>query len=128
MWFQIDVGAVQWFVIAYLLPISGFVLAFGKLGNLYGHRRIFMLGMLVSLLAHTLSGLAPSYGSLLCLRVLQGLGFGLIFGQWAGLDDDPRRRRPSQSGAVDVHDGVWGGHGRMVAGPIMGGPVIDIWG
>ena len=36
-WFEIDVGAVQWLVIAYLLPMSSFVLVFGKLGDLYGH-------------------------------------------------------------------------------------------
>ena len=124
-WFQIDVDAVQWLVIAYLLPMSGFVLVFGKLGDLYGHRRIFMLGMLISLLAHILSGLAPSYGSLLCLRVLQGLGFGLILGSGPALmtflvDEDLRSR------VLSMYTMMFGVG--MAVGPIMGGLVIDIWG
>lgn len=77
-WFGIDISAVQWLVIAYLLPMSSLVLIFGKLGDLYGHRRIFALGLLVSIVAHSLSGLAPDYDLLLLLRVLQGIGFGLI--------------------------------------------------
>ncbi len=124
-WFELDVGAVQWLVIAYLLPMSGFVLAFGKLGDLYGHRQIFMAGMLVSLLAHLLSGLAPSYGSLLCLRVLQGMGFGMVLGSGPALatflvDDDVRTR------VLSMYTMAFGAG--MAAGPIIGGLVIDVWG
>ena len=124
-WFEIDVTAIQWLVIAYLLPMSGFVLVFGKLGDLYGHRRIFMIGMLLSMLAHILSGFAPTYGSLLCLRVLQGLGFGLILGSGPALatfivDEQDRSR------VLSIYTMTFGAG--MAAGPVIGGLVIDIWG
>lgn len=124
-WFEIDVGAVQWLVIAYLLPMSGFVLVFGKLGDLYGHRQIFMAGLLVSLFAQFLSGFALSYGSLLCLRVLQGLGFGMILGSGPALatflvDEDVHTR------VLSMYTMTFGAG--MAAGPIIGGLVIDVWG
>jgi MFS family permease len=112
-------------VIAYLLPMSGFVLVFGKLGDLYGHRRIFMIGMWLSMLAHTLSGFAPTYGALLCLRVLQGLGFGLILGSGPALAtflvDEQHRSRVLSIYAMTFGAG-------MAAGPVIGGLVIDVWG
>lgn len=105
--------------------MSGFVLVFGKLGDLYGHRRIFMIGLLLSMLAHTLSGFAPTYGSLLSLRVLQGLGFGLILGSGPALATflvDERHR----SRVLSIYTMTFGAG--MAAGPIIGGLVIDVWG
>jgi predicted MFS family arabinose efflux permease len=77
------------------------------------------------LLAHILSGLAPSYGSLLCLRVLQGLGFGLVLGSGPALatflvDEDHRSR------VLSMYTMIFGAG--MAAGPAIGGLVIDIWG
>ena len=105
--------------------MSGFVLVFGKLGDLHGHRRILMIGMLISMLAHTLSGFAPTYGSLLCLRVLQGLGFGLILGSGPALATflvDERDR----SRVLSIYTMTFGAG--MAAGPVIGGLVIDVWG
>ena len=105
--------------------MSGFVLVFGKLGDLYGHRRIFITGMLLSMLAHTLSGFAPTYGTLLCLRVLQGLGFGLILGSGPALAtfivDEQYRSR-----VLSIYTMTFGVG--MAAGPVVGGLVIDVWG
>ncbi len=124
-WFQLDIAAIQWLVIAYLLPMSSFVLAFGKLGDLYGHRRIFMIGTLLSLVAHTLSGLAPSYDWLLCLRMFQGIGFGMILGSGPALatffvHEDQR------SHALAMYTMVFGAG--MALGPAIGGLLVDQWG
>lgn len=124
-WFAIDVAAIQWLVIAYLLPMSCFVLVFGKLGDLFGHQRIFMIGTLLSLVAHALSGLSPDYNSLLFLRAFQGLGFGMILGSGPALatflaDEDQRSR------VLSMYTMVFGAG--MALGPAIGGLLVDSWG
>lgn len=75
---QQDLGftssGVQWVIIGYALPFGGFLLVGGRLGDLFGTRRIFMTGMVVFAVASMVGGLALSPGMLVAARVAQGLG------------------------------------------------------
>jgi MFS family permease len=76
--FTLETRAIRWVVICYVLTYSSLMLAFGKLGDRIGHRRVFRAGLLVSALGLVLCALAADYGSLLAARVVQGIGTALV--------------------------------------------------
>ncbi len=75
---QKDLGfsetSLAWVVNAYLLTYGGFLLLGGRLGDLYGHRRLFIAGITLFTLASLLCGLSTSQGMLVGARAVQGLG------------------------------------------------------
>jgi EmrB/QacA subfamily drug resistance transporter len=79
---QKDLGlseaSLQWIVNAYTLVFGGFLLLGGRLGDLLGRKRIFLLGLVIFTTASFLNGLANSEGFLIAARSLQGLGAALI--------------------------------------------------
>lgn len=69
---------LQWVVNAYSLFFGGFLLLGGRAGDLFGHRRLFLLGVAVFSLASLFNGLAQSSGMLIGGRAAQGLGAALV--------------------------------------------------
>ena len=68
---------LSWIVTGYALAFGGLLLLGGRLGDLYGRRRIFMTGLVIFAVASLLGGLATNEGLLLGARGLQGLGAAL---------------------------------------------------
>src|SRR5499425_898424 len=72
-----DLGFSQtslvWVVNAYMLTFGGFLLLGGRLGDLFGHRRMFLLGIVLFTLASLACGLANGQGLLIGARAVQGL-------------------------------------------------------
>jgi EmrB/QacA subfamily drug resistance transporter len=66
--------SLAWVVNAYLLTYGGFLLLGGRLGDLYGHRRLFLSGITLFTLASLCCGLAGSQGFLVTARAVQGVG------------------------------------------------------
>jgi EmrB/QacA subfamily drug resistance transporter len=71
-------GSLQWLVNAYTLVFGGFLLLGGRLGDLLGRKRVFLVGLVIFTGASLLDGLASSEGVLVASRALQGLGAALI--------------------------------------------------
>jgi EmrB/QacA subfamily drug resistance transporter len=71
--FGASLAAVQWVPMAYLLASGGLVLVFGRLGDLRGHRRVFLAGLLAFVAASTLCAAAPTISALVAFRALQGI-------------------------------------------------------
>src|SRR3954449_11797180 len=69
---------LQWIVNAYTLVFGGFLLLCGRLGDLLGRKRLFLIGLVIFTAASLLDGLAQSEGMLIGSRALQGLGAALI--------------------------------------------------
>jgi len=69
---------LQWVITAYALVFGGFLLLGGRVGDLFGRRRLFMIGLLVFSAGSALGALSWSAGSLIAFRALQGLG-GALF-------------------------------------------------
>ena len=69
---------VQWVVAAFALTLSALLLTGGSLGDLYGRRRIFSLGVVLFALASLWCGLAPNIEQLVAARALQGIGGALL--------------------------------------------------
>jgi EmrB/QacA subfamily drug resistance transporter len=70
--------SLAWVVNAYLITFGGFLLLGGRLGDLYGHRRLFVLGIALFTLASMACGLATSQGMLVGARAVQGVGGALV--------------------------------------------------
>jgi len=76
--FDADFAGLQWVVNGYTLTLAALILLGGSLGDLYGRRRVFVVGVVWFALASALCGLAPSVGLLTAGRALQGVGGALL--------------------------------------------------
>jgi EmrB/QacA subfamily drug resistance transporter len=113
---------VQWVVEAYSLFLSALLLVGGSLGDHFGRRRVFLIGVAGFALASAWCGLAPGTNQLIAARAVQGIAAALLVpGSLALLSasfDEKRRGR-----AI----GTWSGFGSITAavGPLVGGWLID---
>ncbi|MCW5749287.1 MAG: MFS transporter [Alphaproteobacteria bacterium] len=123
--FELQVRTIQWIVICYVLTYTSLMLVFGKLGDLFGYRRIFQLGLGLSAVAFVLCALAPSFAGLLAARVLQGLGAALALScapaLATSLYDESRRTQ-----ALGIYAGLFSVSWAL--GPLLGGVLVDHWG
>jgi EmrB/QacA subfamily drug resistance transporter len=116
-----SLAALQWTVNAYMVTLAGLILLGGSLGDRYGRRRIFVIGVVWFAAASLLCGLAPTPGVLIAARALQGIGGALLTPGslaliQASFHPDDRAR------AV----GLWSGFGGVGAavGPFLGGWLV----
>ena len=70
----VSINGLQWIVTAYSLTWAGFLMLSGRMGDIYGHKTLFIIGVLLFSLASLTGGLAHSEIVLIVARVLQGLG------------------------------------------------------
>ncbi|RJL32554.1 MDR family MFS transporter [Bailinhaonella thermotolerans] len=116
------VDHLSWVVTAYLLTSTVATPVYGKLGDMYGHKRVFLSAVALFLAGSALCGAAADMGQLIAFRAVQGLGAGgLIVGgiSLIGLLVPPRQRGKYQ--------GLSGGLMAltMIAGPLVGGVITD---
>jgi len=123
--FGLPLQSIQWIAIAYVLTYAAIVLVCGRLGDLYGHRLIFRLGLLISVVALTLCALAETYAVLLGFRVLQGVGTALVMSCAPALTVAlyPEAERTK---ALSVYGMLYSAG--IAAGPVIGGFAIDAMG
>ncbi|KFE56787.1 transporter [Pseudomonas syringae] len=76
--FSAGVQTVQWVVLAYLLGVTMAILIAGRLGDLYGSRRVLLAGIMLFTLASVGGAVAPSLGWLIAGRALQGVGAAVL--------------------------------------------------
>jgi EmrB/QacA subfamily drug resistance transporter len=116
--------SLAWVVNAYLLTYGGFLLLGGRLGDLYGHRRLFLIGILVFTLASLACGLSTSQGALVVARSVQGLGGAVAsavsLSLMVNLFTDPAERAK----AMGIFGFVAAGGGSI--GVLLGGIITDV--
>lgn len=117
-----DFSALQWTVTAYSLTLASLILLGGSLGDRFGRRRVFVIGVVWFATASLLCGLAPSAGLLIAARALQGVGGALLTpGSLAMIQASfaPEDR----SRAI----GAWSGLGGVATavGPFVGGYLVE---
>lgn len=76
--FASDIAAIEWVVVIYLLVISGLLLSFGRLGDLYGHKPVYLAGFVIFTLSSALCGFAQSAGMLVFSRGVQAFGAAML--------------------------------------------------
>jgi EmrB/QacA subfamily drug resistance transporter len=120
--FHTGIAALQWVMTSYILTLAAFLLIGGSLGDRFGRRRVYLLGVVWFALASAACGFAPSADFLIITRVLQGIGGALLTpGSLAILESSfaPADR----ARAI----GAWSGLGgvAVAAGPLIGGYLIS---
>ncbi|MGH8573170.1 MAG: DHA2 family efflux MFS transporter permease subunit, partial [Gammaproteobacteria bacterium] len=116
------VAGLQWTLNGYVLTLAALILLGGSLGDIYGRRRVFNLGVVVFLVASALCAAAPSIELLIVARFLQGIGGALLTPASLAIiaavfHPDDRAR------AI----GLWAGLGAIAGaiGPLLGGYLTD---
>src|SRR5262245_23718105 len=120
--FDVGVAALQWVMNGYLLTLAAFLLIGGSLGDLFGRRRVYLIGIVWFALASAACGLATSAAFLIVTRVLQGVGAALLTpGSLAILEAS---FVPADRGRAI---GAWSGLSgvAIAAGPLIGGYLIS---
>ena len=123
--FGLPIQMIQWVVICYVLTYASLMLAFGRLGDIFGHTRVFRTGLAWSVVAFLLCAAAPAYGWLLFCRFLQGIGAGLVISVAPALVTGlfPESRRARAVAAFTMIFAL-----ASAAGPLIGGVLVNIWG
>lgn len=123
--FGTSIASVEWVTLAYLLTVTTLLLTFGRLGDLIGHKKIYILGFGVFLVGSILCALAQSLPQLIGFRVLQALGAGMVMSVGPALIT--RAFPPTERGralginALSVAAG-------LTVGPILGGFLLAGYG
>jgi EmrB/QacA subfamily drug resistance transporter len=118
---HLSTAGLEWVVSSYLLVVAGLLLVGGRLADVYGRRRVFIIGLTVFTLSSLAAGLASSGGMLIGARAVQGFGAALLMPTTLAIIlatfQDVRERT--------MAIGIWGGIGALAlaAGPVIGGLV-----
>jgi EmrB/QacA subfamily drug resistance transporter len=110
---------LQWIVSAYSLTFGGFLLLGGRMSDLYGRRRLFLIGLIVFSLASLVGGLAPSGLLLIASRAVQGLGAALVAPTSISLVTTTFAEGPERNKAFGVIGAL--ASAGFAAGAILGG-------
>src|SRR3989441_10487469 len=112
---------ILWVLNAYVLVYAVLLITAGRLGDLYGERSLFAIGLFIFTVASALCGLSQDPAQLIAARILQGVGGALLTPQTLAILTSifPPERRGAAFG-------IWGGVAGLatVAGPTLGGAII----
>jgi EmrB/QacA subfamily drug resistance transporter len=116
--------SLAWVVNAYLLTFGGFLLLGGRLGDLFGHRRLFLLGISLFTVASVGCGLATSQGFLIAARAVQGFGGAVVSAVSLSLIVALFTEPADRAKAMGVVGFVAAGGGSL--GVLLGGVLTDL--
>jgi EmrB/QacA subfamily drug resistance transporter len=113
--------AVQWIVLAYLLAVTTVIVSVGRLGDLFGRRRLMLMGIGLFTVASITCGIATGLWMLIAARTVQGLGAAVMMALTMALVGDavPRERAGTAMGFLGTMSAVG-----TALGPSLGGMLI----
>lgn len=115
--FQADISVVEAIVTFYLLMLTGLVLIFGRLADIYGRKRLYTSGFVIFILASALCGTASSFWLLVLLRTIQGVGAAMLLANGSAIvtASFPKTERGKALGML----------GSVIAISVIVGPILS---
>ena len=123
--FGIAVTTIQWVVICYVLTYASLLLGCGRLGDVIGHKRVLLFGLVWNAISFYLCGWAPTFGWFLFFRSMQGIGTALVLSCAPALVTlaFPEAERGQVLGVYTMLTAV-----AATLGPLLGGQLVALWG
>ena len=115
--------SLAWVVNAYLLTFGGFLLLGGRLGDLFGHRRLFLVGISLFTVASVACGVSTTQGLLVTARAVQGLGGAIVSAVALSLMMNLFTEQADRAKAMGIFGFVMAGGGSL--GVLLGGVLTD---
>jgi EmrB/QacA subfamily drug resistance transporter len=116
-------STVQWVVLAYMLTLVTFLLTIGRLGDMFGKKRLYLAGYAIFTLGSLLCGISPSIGFLIFSRVIQALGSVMMMALGTAIITEafPPSERGKALGLSGLIVSIGG-----ISGPSLGGLLLSI--
>jgi MFS family permease len=123
--FRLALSDVQWVVICYVLVYGSLMLVCGKLGDLFGHRLIFRIGLAISAVGCAACAAAPDWPLFLWARASQGIGTALALSCTPALATSlfPESGRTRALAGFGMAMSL-----AAAVGPLLGGVLVELWG
>ena len=123
--FRLVLGDVQWLVVCYVLVYGSLMLVCGKLGDLFGHRLIFRIGLVISAVGCAACAAAPDWPLFLWARAGQGVGTALALSCTPALATSlyPESGRTRALAGFGMAMSL-----AAAVGPLLGGVLVELWG
>lgn len=123
--FHVSISIVEWVVIAYLLILSSMLLTFGRLSDLYGHKKVYLTGFVIFTICSLLCGLSTGIWTLVGFRVLQAVGASMMFSTSSAIisGNIPAEKRGKSFGIIAITVAA-----SCCVGPILGGFLTEAFG
>lgn len=122
---DLPLSGLEWVVSGYILTFAGLMLAGGRLGDIYGTRRVFGIGVTVFTAASLAAGLSPTAEVLIASRAVQGVGAALLTPTALAILPAVFTETRERNRAI----GLWGAVSALslAAGPVTGGVIAEQW-
>jgi len=116
---HLSVSGLEWIVSSYLLVLGGLLLVGGRVADVFGRRRMFLIGLVIFTLSSLAAGLAGSAGVLIAARAVQGLGAALVMPASLAIIAATFTNARERTAAI----GIWSAVGALglALGPAIGG-------
>lgn len=120
-YFDVGLPAAEWVIMAFLLVISSLLLTYGRLGDILGHKPVYVSGFFVFTLGSLLCAFAGSINMLIVYRVVQGLGAGMLMAMGPAILTSafPARERGKALGLMGMVVAA-----ALASGPVLGGLLV----
>lgn len=120
--FDASMPEVQWVVIAYLVAVTSFILAAGRMGDLFGRRRLLLAGIALFMAASAAGSVAPNLWALVATRAAQGIGASAMMALTIAMIGEmvPRHRTGSAIGLLGTVSAIG-----TAIGPTLGGGLLS---
>ncbi|MCR3758481.1 MFS transporter [Clostridium felsineum] len=124
-YFNISFSIAQLVLISYLLIVSSMLLTFGRIGDLYGHKKVYTCGFIIFTAASLLCGLSIGIEMLVGCRIIQALGAGMMMSTNSAIivNSVPAERRGKSLSIIAISVAV-----ALCVGPVLGGVILNLGG